>query len=51
MRKPGGGVQGTYVSTWAEVAMKTLAVAHITLANIIVFTKYRKAKDAYKEPT
>jgi hypothetical protein len=65
MRKPGGGGQGTYVSTLAEVAMKTvyyisrhfnrtsrtLAVAHITLANIIIFTNHRKALDAYKEPT
>jgi hypothetical protein len=62
MRKQGGGRLGIYVSTLAEVTIKTvcyiachfnwtscsLAVAHITLANIFVFANHHKAEDVFK---
>jgi hypothetical protein len=40
-----------YIARHFNRTSRTLAVAHITLANIIVFTNHRKAEDAYKEPT
>jgi hypothetical protein len=39
-----------YIARHFNRTSRTLAVAHIMLASIIVFMNHRKAEDAYKEP-
>ena len=64
MRKPGGGEEGTVVSTRAEMALyvtcymarhyqrtdRTMTAASITMAKIETFSKRRTNEEGYKEP-